>query len=370
MEGSYPIHMPEDSSPGHCFATFATTLSAIGIELGQYINGHMVAAEGPHWFEDLDNFRAQTSSKHQKAFSYFDFSWIAKESANNSDSPIRPYLPKNNPTFYKQLDNLRHARNRWYHDYNPHNVPELQKALQLAIGISAACGLELLDDLLEINKRVAAIAAGTYKSPTMKAAVPEVKTPEARPAAPIAQSAVGATWLGPLGKRKIELKPSGSLVDLEKQMNVTAELTPNQRDRFLKLWRIILEKGWLWVDEAGSVAAYVAGTARMIGFWGEGVEDSTRDPFAKFLLTDTYTFTDSGFCHRESGGVLDETHIGRVTKATLNRGREAVEVGEVLRLTWDGDLIFFGDAGSQYIGEVESNDWFAGHFLIPTETAE
>lgn len=363
MVDYYPVHMPEDSTPGHCLATFSTTISSLSIELGTYFDSQMKAKYGKYWFGDLCEARLLTDT-HYIYKSPFDFSWIINEPFRYGGSPIREYLPKNEYQFYPTLKKLLETRNKWYHDHNPHNIAELRTALSLVKYVADKCGLELAEELVPVISRVNAIASGAYPGkgggegghPT-SATVPTATT--------IRQSAVGAAWLGTLGDRKIQLNRTGSLIDLGAAKNVTAEIGDITTNRYYKLWQA-LELDWLWVDANGSVAANVLGSLRMVGYWGRSDEDAEQDPFAKFLLPKSYTFSDGKLHERDSMTMLDESRIGPVTKSTLNRGRASIQEGEILRVTWDGDLICFGDVGPEYIGEVESSDWFAGHFFVPT----
>lgn len=363
MPDNYPLHLPEDSSPGHCLATFATCVTAFTIELGTYFDNQMRAKKGAYWFEDLRERRMLTDTHYHNYKTIYDLSWLVNESARYLDSPIRDLLPKNQPDFYIILKKLLNDRNQWYHDYNPHNIGELRVALGKLKTLSDRCGLELADELTPVMTRVNAIASGAYKPSVSE---PEkIQTPSEHGRKAIRQSAVGAAWLGPLGSRKIELTRSGSLIDIEEAKNVTNELGNAHAHRYLMLWKT-LDLGWLWVDSLGSVAAYVQGSLRMVGYWGSDPEDASQDPFAKFLLPHTYMFAGGELCEMESLKALDSSALGLVTKSTLKRAKEIVREGDVLRLTWDGDLIHFGDQGADYLGEIESNDWFAGHFFIPT----
>lgn len=359
----YPLHMPEDSTPGQCLATFSTTITALAIELGTFFNLQLAAKHGTHWFEDLKYEREFRDSKYHQYKGFYDFSWIVNEADRYTDSPLRALLPKNEYQFYPAMRSLLSMRNQWYHDYNPHNMMELRKALALAKYISEKATLALSDDLVPIIKRVNEIISGTYTSPVAQP-VREVKVVAEKPK-PMRQAAVGAAWLGPIGERKIQLTGSGSLIDLNQAANVTSELGDLEVNRYFKLWKK-LGLDWLWIDELGSVGANVHGSLRMVGYWGSNPNDLEQDPFAKFLLSNTYAYAGEILYEREKNESLDDSFIGKVTKSTIERGREMVQEGEVLRLTWDGDLICFGDQGPQYIGEVESEDWFPGHFLLPT----
>lgn len=365
MVDFYPVHVPEGSTPGQCLATFSTTLTSMSIEIGMYLNNRMSAKWGASWFEQLREARIPFDDKYNQYKSFYDFSWIANEAIKHSDSPIREFLPKNEYQFYKELGNLRSARNRWYHDYNPHNISELRGTLNCVKYIAEKCGLSLAEELLPVIRRVNEISSGTFAVPSPQVETAGNSSPEQLPS--MQQVAVGAAWLGPRGLRKIELTRSGSLIDLEAGANVTAELGDSNLNRYLKLWRK-LELDWLWVDPLGSVAANVQGSLRMVGYWGQNVDDSGQDPFAKFLLKNSYAFVGDVFYEREGNQALDESNIGEVTASTLRRGLESVQEGEILRVTWDGDLIYFGDRGPEYIGEVESDDWFPGHFLVATES--
>jgi hypothetical protein len=360
----YPIHVPESGTPGQCLATFSTTITALAIELGTYFDLQMQTRIGPSWFAELKAYRERHDSKYHLYKSIYDFSWVVNEPFQNVDSPIRDLLPKNEYQFYPAMKNLLAARNRWYHDFNPHNMTELRKALDLAKYISEKCGLELNEDLIPVIKRVNEITAGTYKSPVgvspQKQEIVDIKPK------PLRQSAVGAAWLGPVGQRKIQFSKAGSLIDLGKGENVTAEFTNDKAARYLSLWKV-LGIDWLWVDELGSIAANVHGSLRMVGYWGQGNGEQEQDPFAKFLLTNTYSFASDVFYERENSLSLDDSDIGDITRSTIARAHTMLQEGEILRVTWDGDLISFTDQGPEYIGEVESKDWFPGHFFIATE---
>lgn len=363
MAENYPVHMPEDTTPGHCLATFATSITAFAIELGTYFDNQMRAKEGPYWFEDLRTYRMGHDSLYFNYKTIYDISWIVNEPFRYVDSPIRELLPKNEYDFYPTLKKLLETRNRWYHDYNPHNIGELRAALSKLKYLADKCGLELSDDLVPVIARVNALANKTYKPVLVEPVkAPETNSPTIKF---LRQSAVGASWLGPVGAKKIELTNTGALIDRENAKNVTGELADASANRYLQLWKK-LGLDWLWVDTLGSVAAYVQGSLRMVGFWGSDPQDSSQDPFAKFLLPHSYTFAGGELCEMESMKALDSSAIGRITDSTLKRAKEAVKEGEILRLTWDGDLIHFGDQGAEYLGEIESNDWFAGHFFIPT----
>ena len=370
MSDFYQLHMPESASPGHCLATFATALTKLSIELGTYLNLQMTARFGSNWFFDLKEDRVFEDSKYSQYKNFYDFSWIASESLNYPRSNVRLLLPFREYQFEKAMGDLRSARNQWFHGFNPHNISELRKALDCVRYISVKCGLELTDELVPVIKRVSEIASGVYQSPVANPEpAPATNTPEvtANPPA-LKQAAVGAAWLGPVGPRKVELTKSGSLIDLTQAKNVTAEMTDPISNRYLQLWKK-LELDWLWVDSLGSVAANVHGSLRMVGYWGSEPEDSNQDPFAKFLLKNTYAIVGDVFYERDTNQALDDSFIGPVTSSTLKRARESVQEGEVLRLTWDGDLIYFGDQGPEYLGEIESSDWFAGHFFMPTTSS-
>lgn len=368
MDDFYPLHLPEDKTPGHCLATFSTAITAMAIELGTFINGNMTTKHGAGWFNQIEQARADANPKYRKSRSCFDFSWIVNEPYHHSDSLIREYLPRNKPLFYRDLKQLLETRNEWYHDYNPHNIKSLIKALIVIQRLAKECNLLMADHLEEILERARAIDANSYKPFATPAKQVVAQEPDGEPqlgAQVVPQVAVGASWLGPIGSRKIELKKSGALIDPVVAANVAGELTQEQTQRYLKLW-IALDPGWLWINELGEVAAHVEGVLRMVGYWGEKANDSKQDPFAKFRLPYSYEFDEEGFRIIDKRTLLAEKNIGEVTRSTLKRGREMVGNNEILRVTWDGDLIYFGDAGAEYIGEVESKDWFLGHFLVPT----
>lgn len=366
MTENYSVHLPESSSPGNCFATFATAITAFAIELGTYFDNQMRAKEGDYWFEDLVEFRVKYNKdpyNYKNYRSFYDFSWIMNEPLHNQDSPIRDLLPKNVSDFYYRWTKLLEARNKWYHDHNPHNIGELRAALNKLKFVADKCGLALADDLVPVLDRVNKIANGTYKPEvTSSAKVPEPPKLEPKP---LRQSAVGAAWLGPLGSRKIQLTGSGALIDLGSAKNVSNELGEASANRYFQLWKK-LELDWLWIDALGSVAAYVQGSLRMVGYWGSSSEEVGQDPFAKFLLPHSYALSKGELIHLETLKSLDMRSVGLVTKSTIKRATEAVQDDSVLRLTWDGDLIQFGDNGPEYLGEIESGDWFAGHFFMPT----
>lgn len=366
MVDFYKVHMPEDASPGHCLATFSTAISSLSIELGTYFDNQMRAKYGPHWFSDLCEARRMTDARYNYT-NHRDLTWIVNEPFRYVGSPIRDLLPRNEYQFYSNFKKLLDARNQWYHDHNPHNVGELRNALTLVRYIAEKCGLELAEEIIPVIKRVNEIASGSYKSEAgeVERASNDKPAAEVPTASPLRQSAVGAAWLGGIGNRKIQLSKTGSLIDLDAAKNVTSELGELAVNRYYKLWRG-LELDWLWVDSNGSVAANVLGSLRMVGYWGSSDNDAEQDPFAKFLLPRTYTFANGQLQDRESLEILDESAIGPVTKSTLNRGKASIPEGEILRVTWDGDLICFADGGPEYIGEVESKDWFASHFFVPT----
>ena len=368
MVDYYPLHMPEDSTPGHCLATFSTVLSSLSIELGTYFDHQMSAKYGSHWFAQLCDARKATDS-HYIYTSKFDLSWIINEPFRYVDSPIREYLPKNEYQFYPSLKKLLATRNQWYHDHNPHNISGLRSALTLVKYVADKCELELADELIPVINRVNAIASSSYTGVGKNDVPAQPAAGPSESAKSIKQSAVGAAWLGSVGPRKIQLNLSGSLIDLEAARNVTSEIGNAATNRYYKLWRA-LELDWLWVDARGAVAANVLGSLRMVGYWGSSPDETDQDPFAKFLLPRSYTFADTKLHDRDSMSPLDESHIGPITKSTLIRGKAAIQEGEIIRVTWDGDMIYFGDSGPEYIGEVESKDWFAGHFFVETAEAD
>lgn len=371
---NYKIHMPESTSPGDCLGAFGTSLSAIGLELGGRINEDMSKTIGPGWLEALEKIRfeeaLQRGKHYKKSFSPYDFNWIVNEPFYNNQSPIRKYLPI---TAYKFFDNARElveTRNRWYHDYNPHNINDLVKALDLCSYVASKCELGIAERIEEVRKRALELKSGTYipDKPLPTEATEETQQKGTKRLAQV-QRAVGAVWLGDLPERKIALKESGALVDESKQANVTSELTNEQQERYLKLWKLLMKAGWLWVDELGQVAAYIQGVLRCVGFWGK-IEEPAQDPFTKFLLPHSYELTPELLLDRGSGASLDEQHLGNVTASTLKRARMEISGSEILRVTWDGDLICFGSNGAEYFGEVESQDWFLGHFAVETAKAD
>lgn len=365
----YQIHMPESNSPGDCLGAFGTALSAIGLELGNRINEGMAASFGRNWLDVLEDGRyieAQRLGKyHKRSYSAYDFSWIVNESFHHTNSPIRKFLPITAYNFFQNARALVETRNRWYHDHNPHNINDLVKALELCSFMAIKCELSIAEEIEAVRKRALELKAGTYvgaKATTPPA--PQPKSSESVASKAQAQSSVGAVWIGELPTRRIELKDSGSLVDEVKKANITSELTPLQQERYLKLWKL-LKPGWLWVDELGQVAAYIQGVLRCVGFWGIE-EEPKQDPYSKFLLPHSYELTPEKLIHTESGSELNELHLGRVTASTLVRAREQNFDNRLVRVTWDGDLICFGDNGPEFFGEVESKDWFPGHFAVPT----
>jgi len=365
---NYEIHMPESTSPGDCLGAFGTTLSAIGLELGGRINEGMTASFGRGWMENFEEMRfleaQRRGRQYKKSYSPYDFNWIVNEPFHNTSSPVSQYLPTTAYNFFKNARELVETRNRWYHDHNPHNINDLVKALELCSYVAIKCELSISGQIEAVRKRALELKAGTY--PRAGQAPNTTSDPTAagaaKPRAQI-QGAVGAVWLGDLPSRRIELKDSGSLIDEAKKANVTSELTPQQQ-RYLKLWKL-LKPGWLWVDELGQVAAYVQGVLRCVGFWG--IEDEpAQDPFSKFLLPNSYELTPDKLIDRETGSELSELHLGKVTASTINRARMGLSDNQLIRITWDGDLICFGDGGAEYFGEIESQDWFPGHFAVAT----
>jgi len=368
---NYAIHLPESTSPGDCLGAFGTSLSAIGLELGGRINEDMSKTIGPDWLDALENIRFEEAMRrgknYKKSYSPYDFNWIVNEPFHNKQSPIRKYLPLT--TAYKFFDNAKElveTRNRWYHDYNPHNINDLVKAMELCSYVASKCELGIADRIEAVRKRALQLKSGTY-TPTQPATSKSGGKAHPTSAIPVAQvqRAVGALWLGDLPKRKIALRESGVLVDESQQANVTSELTDEQQQRYLRLWKLLLKAGWLWVDELGQVAAYVQGVLRCVGFWGEG-EEPAQDPFAKFLLPHSYELSSEHLMDRESGAVLDEQHLGNVTSSSIKRARLEISESELVRVTWDGELICFRTDGPEYFGEIESQDWFSGHFFLET----
>jgi hypothetical protein len=366
---NYEIHLPESASPGDCLGAFGTALSAIGIELGSRINEGMSSTYGRGWMENLEEMRfleAQRRGKtYKKSYSPYDYNWIINEPYHNPSSPVAGYLPTTAYNFFRNARDLVDTRNRWYHDHNPHNISDLVKALDLCSYIALKCELSVAGQIEAVRQRALELKAGSYKSPKLApTAAPTASGASSASQKAQIQRAVGAVWLGDLPNRKIELKDSGALVDEAKKANVTAELTLPQQQRYLKLWQL-LKPGWLWVDELGQVAAYVQGVLRCVGFWG--IEDEpAQDPFSKFLLPHSYELAPDKLIDRETGSELRELHLGKVTASTLNRARMELSDNQLMRVTWDGDLICFGDSGAEYFGEIESQDWFPGHFAVAT----
>ena len=365
MESTYRLHMPADASAGHCIATFTTAITYLAIELGTYFDLQMTEKYGHDWFALLEEVRVAANPKYRASRSCFDFSWIINEPARNQNSPIRDLLPKNEYQFYPTMLELLDARNRWFHDYNPHNINELSKALDLVRYISTKCSLQLEDEIQPVMKRVREIKSGAYSSQTKSENVSSSPSASLKQK-PIRQSAVGAAWLGPSGKRKLQLSSSGSLIDLDAAKNVTTELTEHQRNRYLPLWKA-LGVDWLWVDELGSVAANVYGSMRMVGYLGDQADDSGQDPFAKFLLPTTYAVADQKVVDRASQEVLILHNQESETHKTVSNALASLENQDILRVTWDGDLIHFGQAGAIHFGRVSAAEWFPDHFLVGTE---
>jgi len=370
----YEVHLPESDSPGQCLAAFGTSISAIGLELGLRINKGMTTQYSAQWMSVLEDERAKEAAKknkgYKKSWSPFDLNWIINEPFHHYNSPIRDYLPKDDHKFFKKARDLVETRNRWYHDYNPHNIYDLENAIELCLYVSTQCQLDVAQVLEQVHQRVIEIKSGSYKqTPSLKETVPAPTPTVTQPveAASTAQMqrAVGAVWVGGLPARKIELRSSGSLIDESLQANVTSELTEFQQERYLKLWRLLFKQGWLWVDELGQVAAYVQGVLRCVGFWGD-IQEPAQDPFSKFLLPHSYEITPDALIDRASGSELQEKHVGNVTASTLKRARMELSDNELVRATWDGDLICFGSNGVEYLGEIESQDWFSSHFSVAT----
>lgn len=368
----YKIHMPETSSPGDCLGAFGTALSAIGLELGQTINEGMTESFGKNWMFLLEDARAaeaaQVGKVYKKSFSPFDFSWIINETYHNPQSPVKDFLPWTAYNFFKNARELVETRNRWYHDYNPHNINDLTKALELCVYMASKCKLSVQPAIEAVRQRALELKAGTYQPAPGNGAPDQTQSgtssPPSRSSSPVVQRAVGAVWLGDLPERKISLKATGSLIDEKLQTNVTSELTKAQH-RYLNLWKLIIMPGWLWVDELGQVAAFVQGVLRCVGFWGEQ-EEPPQDPSSKFLLPHSYELNSSSLIDRATGAVLNEDEIGKVTESTLKRARLVASDSELVRVTWDGDLIWFSGNGVEYFGELESKDWFPSHFAVET----
>lgn len=357
--------MPEDASPGHCIATFTTSITSFAIELGTYFDLQMSKKYGSNWFKLLEEAREDANPKYRAAHSCFDFSWIINEPIRNFNSPIRDLLPKNEYQLFNAMKDLLDYRNRWFHDYNPHNINELSKALDLVMYLATKCKLQLEDDLKPVIKRVREIKSGAY--------VPESSVPGSENTGTsggeievqaIRQTAVGAAWLGALGRRKIQLSHSGSLIDLDAGKNVSSELTDYQTKKYLPLWKS-LGLDWLWVDDLGSVASNVYGSLKMVGFWGQ-VDEAEQDPFAKFLLPTSYSIASGKLIDRNNQQELILHNTASTTYLAVSKAKELLDEFDVVRLTWDGDLIHFSDSGPVYLGQVSSKEWFAGHFLTPT----
>jgi hypothetical protein len=362
---AYPLHLPENASPGHCIATFSTAITSMAIELGTFVDSQMRHRYGDSWFSALESKRKSESPKYKRSFSCYDFSWLFTEPTRNPDSPLRALLPAGDKNLYDKMDSLRGMRNRWYHDHNPHNISELVKTLDLVSEIAAKCGLELAENLRPVIQRVQDIKNGSYKSPLFEKIDEEPESSSTNQKTPMKQVAVGAKWIGALGSQKLELKPSGVIVDLVEATNVSSQLTDLQRSKYLPLWKK-LELDWLWVDANGAVAAYVEGDLLMVGEFGEQAVVVEQDPFSKFLLNNCYMHSSDSFFEVESSLELEVAKLDDSTKDTVLNSFSAVEENEVMRLTWDGDLICFAETGPIYIGTVNSEFWFPGHFLLPT----
>lgn len=362
--GDYEIFLPEDASAGSCIATFATCLNSIGLELGLRMNAGMTQQFGATWFTDLENQRVadaeQRGKKHGRSFSVFDISWIVNEPFHNSNSPIRQFLPTGVEGFYFDLKEMVTLRNQWFHDFSNHTLSNLEKALELFRYIAETCELQITDQIAEVESRVTAIASGKFKkSETTKEFVStkaKVSNQE-----PIQQKAVGAAWVGDPGSRKLELKESGALIDSALKRNVNEEMTSEQKELYLPLWKSQIKKGWLYVDVLGQVGGYVSGQLRMIGFLGSGVAELDEDPFAKFLLSRTYYLRDGSMLDRSSGEKLNHKKLDKVTASTVKRAEQMVGENEPIRCTWDGELVHFGDNGPVFIGEIEFANWFKNH---------
>lgn len=360
----YEIFLPEDSSAGSCIATFATCLNSIGLELGLRINAGMTKQFGATWFSALEDQRFKEAKERGKQYnearSVFDISWIVNEPFHNSNSPIRQFLPSGVQGFYYALKNMVTIRNQWFHDFANHSLTNLEKALELFRYIAETCELQITGQIVEVETRVNEIASGKFKkSATTKefvSAKAEVNKKE-----PIQQKAVGALWIGDPGSRKLELKESGALIDSALKRNVIEEMTPEQKEIYMPLWKSQIGKGWLFVDGLGQVGGYVAGQLRMIGFLGSDAEALDEDPFSKFLLAYTYFFDGRNVIESTSGSLLDIEGVDKVTNSTLERVDDIIGLNEPFRCTWDGELVNFGDSGPNYIGEIEFEHWFPGH---------
>lgn len=372
MAATYEIHIPASASPGDCLGAFGTALSAMGIELGTRIDVALTSKIGTSWFSALEEIRAQQAWNkgrvYKPAYSCYEFNWIVNEAFHNSNSPLREFLPVGVSNFYKRLQDMAELRNRWFHDHNPHNIQSLKTALMLALYIAKTCNLESTKGIDSALQRVNDILTGTHQpNPGEPEATvgtaPEEVTEEASTAR---QLAAGAVWVGPHGTRKLELRESGAIVDTTLAENVTTELTEDQAKRYLPLWKLMLQRDWIWVDSLGQVGAYIHGIFRFIGYLGDNAVESQQDPFSKFLLSHSYEMVDGLLLDRESGSKLVEANLGKVTASTLKRVRGELDDHQILRVTWDGDLISFTDSGPVYLGEIESADWFSGHFAIAT----
>jgi hypothetical protein len=232
--------------------------------------------------------------------------------------------------------------------------------MELFTYIAETCELQITGRIVEVETRVNEIASGKFKkSATTKefvSARAEVNIKE-----PIQQKAVGALWIGDPGSRKLELKESGALIDSALKRNVIEEMTPEQKEIYMPLWKSQIGKGWLFVDRLGQVGGYVAGQLRMIGFFGSDVAALDEDPFSKFLLAYTYFFDGRKVIESTSGSLLDIESVDKVTNSTLERVDDIIGLNEPFRCTWDGELVNFGDSGPNYIGEIEFEHWFPGH---------
>ena len=360
----YEIFLPEDASPGSCIATFATCLNSIGLELGLRINAGMTQQFGATWFTDLENQRIaeaeQRGKKHVRSFSVFDISWIVNEPFHNSNSPIRQFLPSGVDGLYFDLKEMVTIRNQWFHDFANHSINNLETALGLFRHIAETCELQITDQIVEVEARVTDISTSKFKKSETTNEFVSAKA-QVNQKEPIQQKAVGALWIGDPGSRKLELKESGALIDSALKRNVIEEMTLEQKEFYLPLWKSQIGKGWLYVDRLGQVGGYVSGQLRMIGLLGSDAAQLDEDPFSKFLLPRTYYLKDGSLFDRSSGERLNIEKLDKVTASTLNRVEEMVGEDEPMRCTWDGELVHFGDNGPTFIGEIEFDNWFVGH---------
>jgi hypothetical protein len=106
----------------------------------------------------------------------------------------------------------------------------------------------------------------------------------------------------------------------------------------------------------------------MVGYLGNQADDSGQDPFAKFLLPTTYAIVDQIVIDRASQEALNLHNQDSETHKTVSNALATLENQDILRVTWDGDLIHFGQGGAIYLGRISSSEWFSGHFLTDSSS--